>query len=188
MNLHGNCPFAFAGCGPGSSTAKVTEPKTEDEKTLYALGLLLGSNLTTFSLTPEEMEFVRLGITDAAAGTTPKVELQAYSQKVQDLAKARATKAAAAEKQKSEVFLASAAKEKGAEKTASGLIYQPMRPGSGATSWTSWTATSAGISTITGPGGPWWSAASARRSTSPVRAGAVTCSTRFAIVAKLGTA
>jgi len=78
------------------------------------------------------MEFVRLGITDAAAGTTPKVELQAYSQKVQDLAKARATKAAAAEKQKSEVFLASAAKEKGAEKTASGLIYQPMRPGSGA--------------------------------------------------------
>jgi FKBP-type peptidyl-prolyl cis-trans isomerase FkpA len=121
-----------SGCAPGAGAGKGAEPKTEEQKTLYALGLLLGGNLASFALTPEEMAFVNKGISDAATGAKPMVELQSYSQKVQDLAHARATKAAAAEKQKSEAYMTNAAKEQGAQKTASGLIYQQIKAGTGA--------------------------------------------------------
>ena len=119
---------AFAGCGSGSTSstgeAKGSEPKTEQEKTLYALGLIMGGNLTSFSLTPAELDFVKKGIADAATGAKPLVDLQDYGQKVQELAQSRAMAAAEVEKKKSAAFLENAAKEQGAQKTASGLIYQ----------------------------------------------------------------
>jgi FKBP-type peptidyl-prolyl cis-trans isomerase FkpA len=75
---------------------------------------------------------VKQGLTDAMAGKTPAVELNAYNQKIQDLAKARLSaqgeKLAAAAKE----FVDKAAKEKGAVKTDSGLIYLSLKEGSGA--------------------------------------------------------
>jgi len=127
---------ALAGCGSGSTSskgeAKGSEPKTEEEKTLYALGLIVGGNLTSFSLTPEELDLVKKGIADAASGAKPLVDLQAYGQKVQDLAQSRAMAAAEVEKKKSAAFLENAAKEQGAQKTASGLVYKTVKPGTGA--------------------------------------------------------
>jgi FKBP-type peptidyl-prolyl cis-trans isomerase FkpA len=72
-----------------------------------------------FSLTPAEMEVVKQGLTDAASGKKPEVEISAYGEKVQELAKAR--RKAQGEKQAviNKGFLESAAKEKGAVKTAS---------------------------------------------------------------------
>jgi len=127
---------AFAGCGSGNTSStgetKGSEPKTEQEKTLYALGLIMGGNLTPFSLTSEELDLVKKGIADAATGAKPLVELQAYGQKVQELAQSRAMAAAEVEKKKSSAFLENAAKDPGAQKTASGLIYKTVKPGTGA--------------------------------------------------------
>jgi len=126
---------AFAGCGSGSTSStgetNGSEPKTEQEKTLYALGLIMGGNLASFSLTPAELALVNKGIADAATGAKPLVDLQAYGQKVQELAHSRAMVAAEVEKKKSTAFLENAAKEQGAQKTASGLVYQTMKPGTG---------------------------------------------------------
>src|SRR5262249_26140374 len=44
--------------------------QTEDDKTLYALGTMLGRNLTPLHLTAAEMETVRKGIEDMANGKT----------------------------------------------------------------------------------------------------------------------
>ena len=96
------------------------------------MGLLLGGNLTTFSLTADEMKFVNKGISDAATGAKPLVELQDYSQKVSELARTRATATVEAEKKKADAFLAEAAKESGAEKTSTGLIYRTLQAGTGA--------------------------------------------------------
>ena len=127
---------AFAGCGSGNTSstgeAQGSEPKTEQDKTLYALGLIMGGNLTSFSLTPAELDFVKKGVGDAASGAKPLVDLQTYGPKVQELARSRATAAAEVEKKKSEAFLEKAAKEQGAQKTASGLIYRTIKPGTGA--------------------------------------------------------
>ena len=47
------------------------EPKSEDQKTLYAIGLVVANQLGVFKLTPAELEFVKQGITDGVSGKTP---------------------------------------------------------------------------------------------------------------------
>jgi FKBP-type peptidyl-prolyl cis-trans isomerase FkpA len=109
------------------------EPKTDEQKTLYAIGLAVARELSIFSLTPAELEFVKQGLTDAVTGKTPVVTLDAYSKQVQELATARrkvqSEKLAAAGKE----YLDKAAKEKGSVKTASGMVYQSLKEGTGAT-------------------------------------------------------
>jgi FKBP-type peptidyl-prolyl cis-trans isomerase FkpA len=106
-------------------------PQTEDQKVLYALGLLLNRSIASFQLSPAELEFVKQGMTDAVAGKPPAVNLQAYGPKVQALneahRKSQAEKSAAAGK----TFEEKAAKEKGAVKTASGLVYHSLKEGTG---------------------------------------------------------
>ncbi|MBI4248088.1 MAG: FKBP-type peptidyl-prolyl cis-trans isomerase [Elusimicrobia bacterium] len=106
-------------------------PSTEEEKTLYALGLVVGRNLTTFSLSASEVGFVELGLRDAALGKEPQVDLQVYGPKLEALNQSRAGKKAAQEKTKAKSFLDKAAKEPGASASSSGLIYTDIRAGTG---------------------------------------------------------
>jgi FKBP-type peptidyl-prolyl cis-trans isomerase FkpA len=107
-------------------------PKTEEQKTLYAVGQVVARQLSVFTLTPTELEFVKQGLTDAVAGKTPEVELGAYSDKIQELAKGRRKLAAAKLMGANKEFLEKAAVEKGAEKTTSGLVFTSLKEGSGA--------------------------------------------------------
>jgi FKBP-type peptidyl-prolyl cis-trans isomerase FkpA len=107
------------------------ELKTEDDKTLYALGLALSRNLATFTLTPTELDNVIAGINDGVLNREKKVDLDTYGPKIQQLAQARTTVAAAAEKKAGHAYLDKAAKEKGAKKTDSGLIYIETKAGTG---------------------------------------------------------
>ena len=107
-------------------------PKTEDQKALYAVGVIMSRQLSVFDLTPAELELVKQGMTDAAVGKTPLVDAEAYRSQIQKLALAR--RAARGEKLAAlaKPYVEAAAKEKGAVKTASGLIYLPIKEGSGA--------------------------------------------------------
>jgi FKBP-type peptidyl-prolyl cis-trans isomerase FkpA len=107
------------------------QPQTEEEKTLYALGLTIGRSLSVFSLTPAQLEFVRAGLYAQVKGEKPAVSLEEYGPKIQAMATARQSAKSEAEKKRGEEYLAKAAKEKGAEKTASGLIYQQLKAGTG---------------------------------------------------------
>lgn len=108
-------------------------PKTEEQKTLYAIGLVIARQLSVFSLTPAELDMVKQGVTDGATGAKPLVDIGAYQKKVQELAttrrNAQGEKLAAAAKE----FTAKAAKEKGAITTKSGIIYLSLKEGNGAT-------------------------------------------------------
>ena len=105
--------------------------QTEDQKTLYAVGLIVARQLSAFSLTPAELNIVKQGIDDALAGKKPEVELAVYGDKVQTLAKARrkiqGDKLAEANKE----FIEKAAQEKGAVKTDSGLVFISRNEGTG---------------------------------------------------------
>ena len=105
--------------------------ETEDQKTLYALGLALSRNLQPFSLSEADLKVVEAGLQDGILGKDPKVDLQQYGPKLQELAKARQAKAAEAEKEKAKAYLAKAEKEPGAKKTASGLIIIEEKAGTG---------------------------------------------------------
>jgi FKBP-type peptidyl-prolyl cis-trans isomerase FkpA len=106
-------------------------PKTEEQKTLYAIGLAVAQQLSPFNLTSAELEFVKQGLTDAATGKKPLVEIDVYNKKVQELANVRRNVQGEKLAAEAKVFVEKAAKEKGAVKTASGLIYLAQKEGSG---------------------------------------------------------
>ncbi len=108
------------------------EPKTEEQKTLYALGIAIHQSLVPFSLSEQELEMVKAGLSDAATGKDKgKVDLQTYGPKIQELRKQRLAAAAVGEKKAGQAFLDKAAAEKGAVKTPSGLVIITLKPGTG---------------------------------------------------------
>jgi FKBP-type peptidyl-prolyl cis-trans isomerase FkpA len=124
--------LSLAACNPPASSAPkaAASPKTDDEKTVYALGVTVQRSLQVFSLTPAELELVIAGLRDAAAG---KAEVKAEEKQaaIQALVTARRAAAGADAAKKGGEFLEKAAKEPGAVKTASGLVYIPLKEGTG---------------------------------------------------------
>ena len=106
--------------------------KTEDDKTLYALGLLVSRSLTNFNLTEAELATVLAGVGDGVRKKEQKVDLQTYGPKVQALHAARVAASSEGEKKAGDAFLVKAAGEKGATKTPSGLVMTTVKPGTGA--------------------------------------------------------
>lgn len=129
--------LSLAACQPqgakdGASTAAAAaNPQTDDQKTLYALGMSLGRNISVFDMTPEELAFVQAGLSAQVKGEKPAVELETYGPKLPELARARSTRRAEKEKEKAKAFLETQSKEPGAEKTESGLVYKELTPGTG---------------------------------------------------------
>jgi len=107
------------------------EPKTDDEKTLYALGVALARNVGSFNLSEAELALVQAGFSDGVLNHKPQVDIETFGPKIQALAQARASAGAEAEKKASAGFLEKAAAEKGAAKLPSGLVYSEIKPGTG---------------------------------------------------------
>ena len=111
--------------------ASAADVKTDDPKVFYALGVMLHRSVAAFDLTPAEFEQVKQGLTDATLGKTLAVDMQVYGPQVQKVAEARykaqLEKTAASYK----AYEEKAAKEKGAVKTGSGMIYLSLKEGKG---------------------------------------------------------
>ena len=122
---------AAAGPVAGPTEAAGPEVRTEEQKIMYALGLAISNSLANFRLSETELELVKAGIADGVLGKERKVDLQTYGPKLQELQKTRLAAAAEGEKKAGQAVLAMAAAEKGAVKTASGMIVVPIKPGTG---------------------------------------------------------
>ena len=120
------------GGAPALAQAPAPSLNTEDDKTLYALGLLVSRSLANFNLTEAEIATVLAGIGDGVRKAPEKVDLQVYGPKVQALHAARVGAASDTEKKAGETYLARAAQEQGASRSASGLVIQTIKPGTGA--------------------------------------------------------
>jgi len=124
--------LAGGAIAPAARAQSATEPKTDEQKTLYALGLAVAGSLAAFALSPADLELVKTGITDGVLNRKRQVDLGAYGGKIQELQRARASVVAAAEQKAGQAVLDRAAAEKGATKTASGLVIVPLKFGTGA--------------------------------------------------------
>ena len=124
-------PAAAAPARPAAPRQAVQAPMTDEQKTLYAIGLAMQRSLRQFDLTAAELEIVRRAIGDAAAGK-PAVELDEWGPKIQPLANARAGRISAREKLASEAYLVKAAAGTGAIRTESGIVYTDTLAGNGA--------------------------------------------------------
>lgn len=124
-------PAAAAKPKPAAPKAAAGGPTTDDEKTIYSLGLMIQKQLEQFDLSPAEIELVKKAISDGASGK-PAVKLEEWGPRINQLNQARSGRASEKEKEAGKVYAAKAAAELGALKTESGMIYQELQAGSGA--------------------------------------------------------
>jgi FKBP-type peptidyl-prolyl cis-trans isomerase FkpA/FKBP-type peptidyl-prolyl cis-trans isomerase FklB len=115
-----------------ATPATAADPATDEQKTLYALGVAISQSLGDFALTEAELELVKAGLEDGVHKRPLKVDMQTFGPKLQQMAQARAAVAAESEKKSAAAYLAKAAAEPGAKKTASGAIVQTIKEGNGA--------------------------------------------------------
>jgi FKBP-type peptidyl-prolyl cis-trans isomerase FkpA len=104
----------------------VAAPKTmsDEQKTLYELGVLLSRNLDGFSLTDAEFAKVSQGFADGYRHKADTKDAEAAIPQIQALQKDR-------QQQVGDAYLAKAEKVAGAKKTASGLVFLSTKDGTG---------------------------------------------------------
>jgi FKBP-type peptidyl-prolyl cis-trans isomerase FkpA len=105
---------------------------TEDDKTLYALGKLLGRNIGLFALDARELEIVQAGLTESVLKRQPeRIDLEVYGPRVDELASARGNQRAVAAKARGAAYRDMAARQAGVELLPSGVITRQERLGDG---------------------------------------------------------
>jgi FKBP-type peptidyl-prolyl cis-trans isomerase FkpA/FKBP-type peptidyl-prolyl cis-trans isomerase FklB len=114
-------------------TAPAGGAEADDAQVLYALGTAMSANIVPFELSEKEIGMVTDGMRDGLLGKKEaQTQLEKYGPQIQALATRRTQAASAREKEAGKSFLENAGKEKGAITTESGLIYQEIKPGKGA--------------------------------------------------------
>jgi FKBP-type peptidyl-prolyl cis-trans isomerase FkpA len=116
-------PATKSATSPAAKRAPEAALTTDEQKTVYAVGLSIYHSLAPLNLSPAELDIIKRALTDAAAGK-PAEQIETWGPKIQALAQQRTAKTA-------EVALAKAATEPGAVKAESGLIYREVTPGTG---------------------------------------------------------
>jgi FKBP-type peptidyl-prolyl cis-trans isomerase FkpA len=120
-------------CITGCAAAEPEQPalETDEQKTMYAVGVRLAGVLNDREFSESEVEYIQAGLADGILGVEPKVDLDAIGPKVNTLLAVRATQAVKKEKAASEAFCEEMAQVEGARRTASGAIYIETEPGDG---------------------------------------------------------
>jgi FKBP-type peptidyl-prolyl cis-trans isomerase FkpA len=127
--------LAFTACNADAGKDKPkanTGPVTEEEKTLYAIGVYLSKQVAPFDLKPEEVTQVQKGFADGVAGNKPVVTVEEYIPKIQALQTARMQATSDKSAAEGTAYIEKAAKEPGATKTTSGMVIKHTSEGTGA--------------------------------------------------------
>lgn len=102
----------------------------EDQKTLYFLGTAVSSRVKQLGFTADENKYIIMGFSDSMNGEKLKVD-ESYGPKLNDYLSKKQTAALNVEKEKGKAFLEKMAKETGAVKLPSGVVYIPAKEGAG---------------------------------------------------------
>jgi len=128
--MHWLVPFVLAVVVMAAPTA-AQELKSDDDKALYAIGVVLADRLAPFALSAAELELVKAGLGDAVLGRERKVDAREQMARIQQLRAARAATVAAVEKKTGDAYMAKAAAATGARRTDSGLVVTTLKAGTG---------------------------------------------------------
>ena len=114
-----------------SSAPGAGAPQTDDQKSLYAIGLSISHDLGRFGFNAEEIRWIESGLEDGLLKREKKVDIETQGPKINEFIKARMQAASTAARKAGDEYLAKAAAEPGVVKTASGIIYKEVQAGSG---------------------------------------------------------
>ena len=121
----------LAGCGAAQADA---EPalETDDQKTLYALGLAVSRNLSAVDLAGEDLDIVLMGIRDGVSGADEKASLEEFGPRIETLMRERVEAKTARLEEEGAAFVSEMAAADGAVRSDSGMIYFDEVVGDGA--------------------------------------------------------
>jgi len=126
----------FAADAPKAAAPKQAAPKeafkTDDERSIYTIGFLMGRNVASFALTPAEVKVIQAGLGDAILGKEPQVDVRFYQPRVNELLAKRMEAAAAKEKAKGRAFTEKFVKENKPLAISGGGWYLETTAGTGA--------------------------------------------------------
>jgi FKBP-type peptidyl-prolyl cis-trans isomerase FkpA len=105
--------------------------KTDEERAFYTYGFIIARNLAPFNLTAAELKIVTTGITDAILGTTPKIDLNFFRPRVQEILTKRIEAPIEAEKAKGQAFTEKFVKENKPQPIPGGGWYLETKAGTG---------------------------------------------------------
>lgn len=121
--------FACAPERPDSGSEISLE--TEDDKTIYALGVNLARNLDHLPLSKSERELLQAGFSDGIEKREPLVDTVRYGRRADGLYERRRANTASGSGEAEEAFLAEAAAAEGAVVSDSGMVMVVLSPGEG---------------------------------------------------------
>jgi FKBP-type peptidyl-prolyl cis-trans isomerase FkpA len=125
LPLHAQTPTA----PPKPSVTAI--PAGPDPETFYAIGVSVAKSLAGLDLSPSEAASVLKGISDGFDGKATGVDFEAARTQFAALARARSARRMEKEKARGKEFCAEAAKAPNAVVWPSGLIYTPIKEGTG---------------------------------------------------------
>jgi FKBP-type peptidyl-prolyl cis-trans isomerase len=126
-----------AACQPDASSSKqAPAPEmTEDQKAIYALGVVTGQRVSVetaqLRMTGQELAAFQRGFNDGMMGKKPVILVSDYEDRFAELAQARLQASANQAQREGAEAIAAAIEEKGAIRTDSGLVFKQLRPGKG---------------------------------------------------------
>ena len=115
-----------------ASEALAKAPKTDDEKTLYFIGMVISGQPPFSTLRPGEVDMVAQGLQDSLANEAIEIDAEEYGAKVQTFVQARMDEQIQAQKTADAAYLKKKAAIDGAKTTESGLIIIESKVGEGA--------------------------------------------------------
>jgi len=116
----------------GATPIGGAEPSEADPDTFYVMGAFMGRQLTPLALSAEELDAFTEGMRDAATGKDLRVDPEENRERVQAVQQRRIAAAAVAERRASQAYIDEIASQDGVERTASGMLYEELVAGSGA--------------------------------------------------------
>ena len=119
-------------CSKEAVTADVAL-ETENQKTLYAIGMIISNQLQTFALSEEELAPIVQGMMDGVKGEPSQVDMGIYEAKINELVAERSAIVAAKEAAASNSYLEQFESDESIVKTASGALVKMLEEGTGET-------------------------------------------------------
>lgn len=135
LSLAVACAALLTACGQSEPVAVEESASGEfaddNDRVVYALGVVLAENISEFALSDSEIAFVADGMRDAMRGAEPRVDMDQFFPQIEVLRNERMQAGAEEEKALSAAFADEIATEPGAERLASGVIFVPLTEGDG---------------------------------------------------------
>lgn len=124
--------ISVVACNNSGNGPAATKLKTEDDKTFYAMGFMLGANLQRLNLNDAELAALYKGIVNSAKNEKPEVEMAIYQPKIQQMFKTRMEAVAKKQKESGQSYIDDYLKKnKDAKKLDSGLVVHTLKEGTG---------------------------------------------------------